>query len=244
MSGGERKRAFKRLFAAIAVVTLAPIIYGGLAPAEPLQVGTVCPPGQLACTDAAGRKQPCKDHSTDRRSCGSCGNVCRDNDKCVAGACTSSAPQCPPGQLACTDAAGRKQPCKDHSTDRSSCGSCGNVCRGNDKCVAGACTSSAPQCPPGQLACTDAAGRKQPCKDHSTDRSSCGTCGNVCRDNDTCVAGACTSSAPQCPPGQLACMDAAGRKQPCKDHSTDRNNCGTCGKACPPDQKCHEGTCQ
>jgi len=87
MSGGERKRAFKRLFAAIAVVTLAPIIYGGLAPAEPLQVGTVCPPGQLACTDAAGRKQPCKDHSTDRNNCGTCGKACPPDQKCHEGTC-------------------------------------------------------------------------------------------------------------------------------------------------------------
>src|SRR5436305_1570386 len=118
MSGGQRKRVFGRLFAAIVVVLLAPIVSGGLAPAEPARPGTVCPPGQLACTDAAGRKQPCRDHSTDRNSCGSGGNVCRNNEKCVAGACISGEPQCPPGQLACTDAAGRKQPCRDHSTDR------------------------------------------------------------------------------------------------------------------------------
>jgi hypothetical protein len=87
MSGGERKRTFGRLVAALAVVILTPIIYGGLAPAEPLQAGTVCPPGQLACTDPAGRKQPCKDHSTDRNNCGTCGKTCPRDQKCREGSC-------------------------------------------------------------------------------------------------------------------------------------------------------------
>jgi hypothetical protein len=203
-----------------------------------------CPPGQFACVDLKGVKEPCKDHSSDMKNCGTCGHLCQKSEKCAAGQCVSLAPACPPGQLACTDAKGGKEPCKDHSSDMRNCGTCGNVCQKSEKCAAGQCVSLAPACPPGQLACTDAKGGKEPCKDHSSDMRNCGTCGNVCQKSEKCAAGQCVPLAPACPPGQLACTDAKGGKEPCKDHSADRNNCGSCGNVCQKGTNCVAGVCR
>ena len=191
MRRSKNQSIFSGMLLATAMLGLASLAFSGQELAEPLQNAESCPPGQSDCVDFKGQKQPCKDHSADRNNCGSCGNVCQGSDKCIAGQCVSSEPACPPGQLACVDAKGQKQPCKDHSTDRDNCGSCSDVCQRSDKCVAGQCVSDAPACPPGQLACVDVKGQKQPCKDHSADRNNCGSCGNACRNGTSCVAGVC-----------------------------------------------------
>ena len=244
MSGGQRKRTIGRLFAVIAVVLLSPILFGGFAPAQPRRPAPSCPPGQFACLDAKGEWQACSDHSSDRRNCGACGKECQNSEKCVAGACVSTAPQCPAGQFACLNANGAKGACSDHSGDRRNCGACGKECQNSEKCVAGACVSTAPQCPAGQFACLNANGAKGACSDHSGDRRNCGACGKECQNSEKCVAGACVSTAPQCPAGQFACLNANGAKGACSDHATDRNNCGGCGKMCRRDQSCRGGACQ
>ena len=139
MKRSKNQSVFSGMLLTTSMLGLASLAFSGQERAEPLQKADSCPAGQFACRDFKGQKQPCRDLSADRNNCGSCGNMCQRNDKCIAGQCVSSAPACPPGQLACMDVKGQKQPCRDHSADRNNCGTCGVVCRNGTSCVAGAC---------------------------------------------------------------------------------------------------------
>jgi len=85
-----------------------------------------------------------------------------------------------------------------------------------------------PSCPTGQTLCSGQ------CIDLQTNPQSCGACGRVCAQGQTCVNGACTLV---CPTGQVNCSGA------CVDVRTNAANCGACGKSCSSGQTCINSVC-
>ena len=94
--------------------------------------------------------------------------------------------------------------------------------------VLGGCAEPANQCAGGLLACDGE------CKNHQTDPSHCGGCGNVCPDTLVCSVGRCSDS---CAGNQVAC----GRS--CVDLLSDAQNCGQCGLKCANGASCVDGKC-
>ena len=115
-------------------------------------------------------------------------------------------PTCPTLQTLCD---GR---CVDLSSDQSACGSCGNACDADERCLGGTCL-----CLAGTVDCD---GR---CVDLGTDLAHCGACGDACGVNEACVEGACVST---CEAGTTACGTT------CVDLATDLSHCGACDTAC------------
>ncbi|MEZ4408038.1 MAG: MXAN_6577-like cysteine-rich protein [Polyangiales bacterium] len=98
-------------------------------------------------------------------------------------------------------------------------------------------TDTGPSCPTGQTVCGSA------CADLQSSESNCGACGNACGSGERCVAGACRVD---CPTGQVACTlagDAGTAREVCVLTSTDRANCGMCGRACADGEVCSMGMC-
>ncbi len=83
-------------------------------------------------------------------------------------------------------------------------------------------------CPLGQTMCNGT------CTDTSVDSQNCGTCGNVCPIDSTCIDGVCSSP---CLPGQTNCNGN------CVDITSNPQNCGKCGNVCPADAVCISGVC-
>ncbi len=199
-----------------------------------------CPAGQFVCASATGALGACSTHTEDRSNCGACGNVCLQNQSCVAGRCVSPN-ACPAGQFVCASATGAATPCSTHSEDRNNCGACGNLCAASQSCVAGRCVSPN-ACPAGQFMCPSATGAATACSTHTEDRNNCGACGNLCQPNQNCVAGVCVTPNP-CMAGQFMCPSATGAATACSTHTEDRNNCGACGNLCQASQACVLGQC-
>ncbi len=108
------------------------------------------------------------------------------------------------------------------------------------------CPTSA--CPPGRATCAD---HPFPCEvDVLSDNAHCGACGQECptypggHATTNCVDGACVF---QCTvdPARGAFANCNGLLEDgCEVNlSTDKNNCGACGSACPSDQVCDHGQC-
>jgi hypothetical protein len=99
------------------------------------------------------------------------------------------------------------------------------------------------------------------CVDLATDPENCGACGTTCVSGLDCIAGVCEVASAACPGGcplgqsciqgscQAACAPPLtscpqGVGSACVDLTTDVNNCGVCGNACPPTGHCFAGFCQ
>jgi hypothetical protein len=116
----------------------------------------------------------------------------------------------------------------------------------------------APTCPAGTVLCGGA------CVDTQADPANCGSCGNRCGNNQTCVGGQCRgggcvdtqSNAQHCGgcgnacQGALTCISgqcgcAAGTKcgNQCVNTQTDDANCGSCGNGCTSGKRCQGGQC-
>jgi hypothetical protein len=116
--------------------------------------------------------------------------------------------------------------CVDLMTAHDSCGSCENLCPGDQECVGGVCAC------PADLAWCEGLGTE--CVDVQTDPCNCGTCGEVCdgRSGGQCLNGACT-----CPAGLVLCRAPNNYPEP------------LCGGGlnvlvCCHADKCHNGVCR
>ncbi len=95
-----------------------------------------------------------------------------------------------------------------------------------------------PGCPASQVSCNGT------CVDTQVDPANCGGCGMTCDPSQVCSRGQCNAL---CTASQTACMLPSGEAGPsvfCVDTKTDNANCGGCGKACPAEQTCANGTCK
>jgi hypothetical protein len=126
----------------------------------------VCPQGRIWCSSA------CVDPQTDTQNCGGCtpgpsaGLGCAGDDCCAQY-----------GLVSCGFPGSEYFACTTLSSDPYNCGTCGNVCPGNDRCSAGQCVPLV--CPAGQVAC------EKRCVPGTT-------CGTRCEgDGETCSAGTC-----------------------------------------------------
>ena len=171
--------------------------------------------GCLSDKDCADPKSPACDVPSGR--CGACST---QNDRCPAGSyCVLSggAPACVPGcktDVECQfrDGGVGSSACCDHAcvntaTSLTHCGACGAACNKTDCC----------------------AGR---CVDAQSDLMNCGGCGKACPAKNnvpTCAGGTCGTGG--CVMGFADCDGSAANG--CETAtSSDKNNCGACGKVC------------
>jgi hypothetical protein len=211
------------------------------------------------CTDGV------KDGSESDVDCG--GNLC---DPCANGKQCAIDEDCSSGF--CGNGVCMTPTCTDHikngnETDvdcgGGTCGPCqvGKVCALNSDCVSGLCQNGVCQsgtllngqacasgaqcasgfCADGVCCNTSCSGICMACTAAKKGSGSDGTCGPVQAgtdpDNECALAcngaGACQG----CPAGQSLCGTV------CADFSTDVNNCGGCGRACPTGDVCINGAC-
>jgi len=166
-----------------------------------------CPEGLEKCNN------DCVDLNTNPEHCGSCGNICPDNERCVGGECKII--PCPDGQKQCGDK------CVDLKSDSENCGKCNHLCLEQQRCQDGVCT-----CPDGQIKCGNM------CVDPKSDSENCGKCNHLCLEQQRCQNGVCT-----CPDGQKKCGNE------CVDLKNDSENCGKCNHSCLEQQRCQDGIC-
>ncbi len=151
---------------------------------------------------------------------------------CAQGNVTNG-PSCETTETLCTGQ------CADLKTDTENCGKCGTRCPEAQACVNGACST---QCPAGNSMCGgDGGGGK--CINLKTDNKNCGKCGFACPSGQICYGGACSGTCGDGKSGQTTCGGEGGPSY-CANLQSDNANCGACGKACPSDQVCANGTCR
>jgi hypothetical protein len=125
------------------------------------------------------------------------------------------------------------------SADPANCGACGNACQPSAICVGppdgglGEC-----QCPAG-VPLPDGGSTIQlcggQCVDITSNRISCGGCGNLCP-SDLPVCAPTDAGSGQC---QVTCGTAVECNGSCVTLSSDPNNCGSCGNVCAQGYSCH-----
>jgi hypothetical protein len=197
--------------------------------------GPVCSPEDQCCPSG------CADLNSDPLNCGKCGHLCAPTATCVAGAChtpttCNGGPACMPPDVCCGSG------CVDTSSDPNNCGKCGFACSPGETCVESQCKMGAscngePACTGGQTCCIDG------CTDTQTDPDNCGMCNHACGPGSMCQKGSCTppvgcNDGAACTLGDTCCPSG------CTNTDSDPNNCGTCGRACGPDNTCSSGFCQ
>ncbi len=136
--------------------------------------------GTTCCGRGADRS--CVDLQTHVLNCGSCGQSCPGGSSCCGGSCCSSANCC---EDSCCD-----------PTDQ--CCPGGTCCAQTELCCGANCCSQGQQC------CNNA------CTFLPDDPLNCGSCGNVCQTNQTCIGGNCQCNAVPtpdgcCPPPYYGC---------------------------------------
>jgi hypothetical protein len=179
--------------------------------------------------------------NTSVRNCGSCGRSCNSTRvlglSCNGGRCDSS---CQLGYANCNQPdAGSDDGCElDVRTRNSQCGSCANSCTAQNGMKCGVRDA-----PDGTCGCDNDA----QCRTGATGTcTSAGVCacliGGTCRPGEVCVSGSCncgTSGTLRCGSTETCCQTPAG----CFNLSNNRDNCGACGRACPPAFRCSSGQC-
>jgi hypothetical protein len=187
----------------------------------------------------------CETDITTTANCGGCGRACAgtnvDTAMCVNGLCAST---CLSGFGNCNQPAAptADDGCETNlNTSTGNCGMCGRGCSSSNvgtlQCAGGLCTSS---CNGGFGNCGKPAAplADDGCEaDFNNSAANCGGCGRACSSANvagapTCALGVCTSA---CVAGAGNCARPAfpTADDGCEDDTTsDRNNCGGCGRAC------------
>lgn len=208
-----------------------------------------CPAGHVTCENSYF---PCDiDLKTDLRNCGACGMACPDATQsetfdCVEGRCVMTCNIDPP----VSDCDGiPDNGCETTTTTNQNCGACGTTCLDPAKpCVERNYGDFGCGCPDGIMLCPADATNPTPHCVKKDDDHNCGACGNECDpegngadhpDNTYfgCEAGQC---------GNLKCTDGFANcdgefENGCEASMSSNDNCGGCGKACDPGQKCSLG---
>ncbi len=135
--------------------------------------GVVCKPGTVPCGTG------CVDPASDRRNCGTCGNICGPQQDCTASG-EGSACTCRAGTSLCAGT------CSATEFDAKNCGACGNACATGQVCEASTCKES---CTLGLLRCDSS------CVDSASDEANCGGCDVACAQGQQCLAGVCDYAA-------------------------------------------------
>ncbi len=172
-----------------------------------------CPAGWQLCEGV--ERSACRDTSSDSRNCGGCNKVCGNGLECREGQC--QAVSCPAGQIWCGS-------CVDPNTDPGNCGGCTPSPRAGLGCGGAGCCEKY-----GLVGCGFEGTNSYACTTLSSDAYNCGSCRNVCPDDQVCREGQCQALV--CPVGQAAC-----------NHECVLGT--TCGKVCYDGQSCSAGTCQ
>ena len=119
--------------------------------------------------------------------------------------------------------------CADTKTDVRHCGTCGNECEGDQRCLEGQCfTICSPACAETNVCCA------AECTDLTTDARNCGQCGTVCAENEVCRFANCGCLGPRCPVpgGGTRCCPAANGT------CCSNGRCCPAGETCEPDNFC------
>ncbi len=149
------------LFAAVSLMACPP-------------TGVVCKPGTVPCGTG------CIDPASDRRNCGTCGNICGPQQDCTPQTDGASACSCRAGTSLCDGV------CSATDFDAKNCGRCGIACAVGQVCETGTCKES---CTLGLLRCGAS------CVDSAGDESNCGGCDVACAQGQQCVEGVCDYAA-------------------------------------------------
>ena len=194
------------------------------------QCGTrtrTCTNGMWSDWSACSGEGVCQPKASE--SCGRSGTA-TCTDSCEWGAC-----RCASGELECGNGVGDCSSPDDVTT----CGSCTNDCTalpyvtGATSCEAGRCAFAASSCAAGRGDCNG--DPSDGCEADLSTAAHCGSCGNACADaTPLCNSKMCAA---RCDPGKTACAGT------CSDLTSDENNCGACGTACPSNQTCVGGKC-
>ncbi|MCA9615254.1 MAG: hypothetical protein H6721_23595 [Sandaracinus sp.] len=162
--------------------------------------------------------------------------------------------ECESGLTCCLGADGEPA-CVDTESDLANCGRCGSTC-GPDRgtaCVEGLCECGrvAIGCEGsrGSICCPVREDRPEPyCANLLTDGANCGGCGDTCDAlrSDSCQAGECVCGDSRAPCGddEHCCADFGGASSSCVDVTTNRENCGACGRRCRAGEDCASGVCR
>ncbi|AKU94814.1 hypothetical protein AKJ09_01478 [Labilithrix luteola] len=207
-----------------------------------------CPAGHATCP---GSRFACDvNFKVDVNNCGGCGLVCpqdtyRETYDCVDGRCQMAC-RTAPLTLDCDGV--DDNGCETDSATGDNCAACGDKCPDDNACVDrtgfGVMKCG---CEAGKIYCPYT--HFPPCTDATADDNNCGACGNVCDptggggvDIPSHMYVGCWES--KC--DTLKCDgyfgDCDGRRDNgCEVSLFDDNNCGACGNACAPTEKCLPG---
>ena len=133
---------------------------------------SVCPKDSVMCLENGAFG--CYNLKNEVKHCGSCNNICTDDELCQNGKCIEIK-DCK-GLSQCGD------DCKDFNVDPENCGECDKRCDPGQICENGSCVS---RCNIGEVECGDK------CIDINSNNNNCGECGKVCSGGERCENGKC-----------------------------------------------------
>lgn len=194
---------------------------------------------------------------TDNDNCRACGDKCPEDKPCMQVDSEPLGCGCPQGYTYCPDVVPpTTRKCFLLDVDDNACGACGNVCPPVDEpppphahygCVEGECGRL--KCDEGFDDCNGVVddGCETPLGTHEN----CTRCGENCLLTDQrCIAWVFDSASCKCPAGTTFCgTGVVGDFEllpwfgKCADFSSDRFNCGGCGRWCPGDTPRSRGVC-
>ncbi len=230
-----------------------------LNPAKPCAVtgdadwGCGCHGAELPCMQGPIRR--CTDVRADDGNCGACGNVCDPSGGgapvyentyygCVKGTC--GYPKCLLGYANCDGDI--TNGCETPLLDDANCGTCGNACPANTKCLLDSQQRPMCACPGDRAYCQTMCFGSVclgECSDLTWDADNCGGCGVKCslqgHADPICSFGTCSY---RCKEGWADCNGDPGDGCEVNIYS-DPRNCGDCGIACDAvaGQACVAGQC-